>query len=662
MAFEARAPRAAIVVRIVALLLGLGPTALWSQPAARDPHTPYRRTLIEEGIRVDLAVDPVTPVEAGGAIRAGDYVRVRFTISDTLSRRPITGANPSAWIDLRREGADTGRASCTGRIARLLSGSIFSRAEVDLNTFYVIVMNDDPSLTVVDPLFSYGATNMLALVTLASPATDWALSADGERLFVSMPAARAVAMVNTADWRVVKNIPMGGEPGRMALTSGGDLWVACAASADGSGASSAAVIDAADGSLKHTLPAGAGAHDLAVSDDGRAAFVTNADDGTVTMIDGAAYRVLAQVPAGLRPVSISYSATARAAFVSGERSGTVTVIDGAAPRVRRTIAVEPGITRIRFAPGGRFAFVVNPTTDHLHIIDAAAERLVQTATVEKAPDAVYFTDQLAYVRSSGSESVLMIPLDGIGKEGAAVPVADFPGGQLPPGRFAHPALADGIVQAAGSGAMLVANPMDRAVYYYMQGMAAPMGSFSNDRREARAVMVLDRSLREVKPGTYETIARLENPGVHDIALLLDAPRIVHCFGIDVAANEELALRTASGTLGPVAVEHIGDGTLVPAGREMTLRFRLSDPKTHTPLAGLADVRARANSAAGTWWNESVAEPGSTPGEYAIRFTLPEQGIYYIYVGCASRGLAYNNTQFRVIQAVTVDPTHGTASN
>ena len=46
------------------------------------------------------------------------------------------------------------------------------------------------------------------------------------------------------------------------------------------------------------------------------------------------------------------------------------------------------------------------------------------------------------------------------------------------------------------------------VYYYKEGMAAPMGSFSNYGRRPRAVRVVDRSLREQSPGIYRTEARL----------------------------------------------------------------------------------------------------------------------------------------------------------
>jgi hypothetical protein len=44
-------------------------------------------------------------------------------------------------------------------------------------------------------------------------------------------------------------------------------------------------------------------------------------------------------------------------------------------------------------------------------------------------------------------------------------------------------------------------------------------------------------LRETgQPGTYETVARLDRPGRYEIVFLVGAPRLVHCFQVDVQAR------------------------------------------------------------------------------------------------------------------------------
>src|SRR6185503_20448874 len=107
-------------------------------------------------------------------------------------------------------------------------------------------------------------------------------------------------------------------------------------------------------------------------------------------------------------------------------------------------------------------------------------------------------------------------------------IAKLPGGQNAPEEApADASIADVMVPAPEGNSILLANPADAIIYYYSEGMAAPMGSFQNYRRQPRAVMVVDRSLRETTAGVYTTTTKLPKSGVYDVAFLLDSPRITH---------------------------------------------------------------------------------------------------------------------------------------
>lgn len=58
--------------------------------------------------------------------------------------------------------------------------------------------------------------------------------------------------------------------------------------------------------------------------------------------------------------------------------------------------------------------------------------------------------------------------------------------------------------------------------YYSEGMAAPMGDFQNYQRVPRAVMVVDRSLREEALGVYSTTERPAN-ALKDVGVLVFLP-------------------------------------------------------------------------------------------------------------------------------------------
>ena len=290
---------------------------------------------------------------------------------------------------------------------------------------------------------------------------------------------------------------------------------------------------------------------------------------------------------------------------------------------------------------------MNPAKDVVHVLDAARNRIVQTATVEDEPDQVSFTGEFAYVRHRGSATVLMIPLKAVGVEGRPVQVFSFPGGQIAPGKAPRLSPADAVVQASGESGVLVANPMDKSVYLYKEGMAAPMGSFSNYGRQPRSVLVVDRSLKERREsGVYETVARLRRPGDYDVVFLLGSPRIVHCFSVAVRPNPALEDSRRAGKIG---IEHLVKERRVPAGESARLTFRLTDQQTKAPITGLTDVEVLTNLMPGTWHKRHVASP-QADGVYALDFAPPRPGLYYVYLQSRSRGLGFNNDQYLVLEA------------
>jgi len=600
---------------------------------------------VQSGIAVEVKVTPVDG--RPGPVQEGQEARVTLKITDKLSGTPLTGLYPIGWMD--RAGARKGferevPADCRKKVEAFLGGALLSRPELDLNNYYVLALNEDATVSVVDPLFGYGNSKLLAMVFLKSPGEDWVLSADGERLFVSMPDAGAVAVVDTASWKILSEIAAGPHPRRLALQPDGQyLWVATDPGV--------AALDVRAGRKVADVATGPGGHDLALSDDSRFVFVANEADGTVSVLDSGKLAKLRDVRVGERPVSLAWSSQARAVYVATAGDGAVVAVDGQSPRPLARIAIGsgpgPGLGQIRFAPGGRLAFVVQPAKNAVHILDAASNRVVQTADVGKEPDQVAFSDELAYVRHRGSETVLMIPLKTVGEPGKPVSVVDFPGGQHPPGHVPRPTPAAGIVRSPEPGAVLVANPEDQAIYYYKEGMAAPMGHFTNYGKQPRAALVVDRSLREVRPGVYETTARMTGAGDYELALFVDSPKLVQCFPVKVAADPALAAARRA----PLGVEPVAGAGRVAVGADVPVRFKLTDPGDGSPRTGLKDVRILTFLTPGIWQQRQWAtEVG--PGIYEIHFTPPQEGVYYVFVEVASAGLTYQKSPYRVLSAET----------
>ena len=605
-----------------------------SAPAAAQPAEPLSATSVQDGIAVKFEVRRL-PEGSAAEFREGDRVRFRFSAAEASTGGNLPAGQPAGWMIRHESGPPLSGGQCTQAASRLIGGSLLSKPEIDLNAYYVLVLHQDSTISVVDPLFGFGNSQLLALIPLKSSGYDWTLAGE-DRLFVSIPDANAVAAIETATWKVIREVAIGAKPDRIAAQPNGlYVWTAYADEPSG-----VAVISTADARLVARIRTGRGPHQFAFSADGRFVFVTNAGSRTVSVINAQNFRKIRDIAVNGRPVSIAFSALANRAYVALEDTGCVAVCEAKRARPVSEMAAEPGLRQIRVSPNGRFAFVVNPPKNLLHIIDVSTNRIVQTGNLEHEPDQITFSDNLAYIRLRKSENVLMVPLDGIGTPGEPLSVGDFPGGQHPAGQANHPSPADSFAQAPGEGAVLVANPLDKAVYYYKEGMAAPMGSFSTYGREARAILVVDRSLHRRPSGVYEADAVLPRAGSYDMVFLMDSPRLVSCFPVPVQPNPSLPSHLFAA---PIIVAEIKPGQRFKAGEPIQVRFQVLDAATRAPKADLSDLRVVAFRAPGSWRYQQWARQ-SAPGLYQAEFAPPEPGEYHISFECLSLGLRINNPQ------------------
>jgi YVTN family beta-propeller protein len=513
-----------------------------------------------------------------------------------------------------------------------------ARPDVDLNSYYVLALNKSPDISVIDPLLGFGGSKLLTLVMLKSPGEDWLLTRDGEKLFVTLPATNQVALINTRNWIVETYIEAGINPTRITVQPDQQyVWVANDGKEGG-----VTIIETSTSKVAAKILTGAGKHDIVISNDNRFAFVSNSESGTVSVIDIRKLEKLRDVKVGPQPVSLALSELSKAVYVTSQDDGTITVIEEQDHQVLATMKTKPGALSIRFAPGGRFGFVVNTKQSAVHIFDAASNRMLHEVNIVKSPDQIMFSPAFAFVRSLETENIYMLRLGKIDKE---VDVTEFPGGQVAPGHGSTPVRADSIVLAPEGNAVIVANPVDKVLYYYTEGMAAPMGNFQNYRREPLAAMVVDRSLREIKPGVYSTTIKLPASGRYDVAFLNDSPRVSHCF--NVVAERNPLLKEAK----PVAlsIEHQVKEKELKVSQDFTFRFKLVDTATGHPKSDLKDVQVLTFLSPGVWQRRDIAKPVGD-GIYELKINVPEAGVYMLFVESPSMSVRYTDLPYLMLHA------------
>ena len=637
-----------VVLGVALIGLGVAYEKLWCDPREllqeRGGSQALHR-LSRDGVNVEFEARPL----AGGELKEGGFANIRFKLSDQTSGQPLSGMAPGAWIDPAQSApAGDREQSCKARVALFLKSSIGARPLLDLNSYFLLMLNNDASLTVIDPTVSVGGvTSTMARIELPGRPMDWAATSDDKQVFVSIPERGEVSVIDTETFTRVADLDAGDQPLRVALQPDQHrLWVGNNSSDPGKGG--VTVIDVPGRSAMKHFSTGTGHHEIAFSADSRYAYVSNRDSGTLSVIDIPEMRLAKTIKVGPHPLSVSYSALSQAVYVVDGEEGSVRVFDARSHQLRHTVQAEQGLGPMRFSHDGRYGLVLNTLENQALVIDASTDKLIHRIPVAAEPYQLTFTKGYAYVRGLASPKVSMINLASLG-EGRAPIVQGFEAGPAAPRQAGDLPLAQGLSVSRDDNSVFVVNPVDNTTYFYAEGMNAPMSGYNNRGHQARAAIVVDRSLREVAPGVYGSTVKLPAAGKFDVAFLLNQPQIIHCFSTEVAAGSDASKRKGA------RAEFIGLDQPLPQHSDFTARVRIVGDDGQ-PRLGLNDLSLRFFLAPSSMpRNLQLQEVGE--GVYQAALNLPEAGAWYLHVQSPSLGRKFaeeNYTSLRVLPAAATN--------
>ena len=613
-------------------------------------HAPVAKTTVEvEGLNVAFGIHSSTGMAAGheamaeGSVREGEFADVVFHVTEEKTGEPVSSLELASWISLTNDKAES--EVCEDRVKRYVQGLLGLHADIDLNKYFVLVMNDDATISVIDPIMGVsGITQLFDMIVLPERAEDWAASPGGEHLFVTMPRVGLVAKVDLQSFEVLETIDAGSVPVRAAVQPGGRyLWVGN----DGMQQGGVTIIDIHNNEKLDFISTGGGHHEIAFSDDGRFAYITNGQDNTLSVIATDKLATVATIPTGENPIAVVYSPMARAVFVLSEADGTLTAVDADQHSVRYTIDNDPGPIALKFEPHGRWGFIANFRQNRVDIIDSTDGRIIHRVPVGQQPHQIVFSHMYAYVRHLGTPDVTLIKLSDLGREeGPAHHQIAL--GNAAPGKYRYTSLADSISPTGHMAMVIAANPSERILYHYMEGMMVPMGSYSTYGKIPRAVRVVDRSLREVEKGVYTGKIRVPKEGSYNVSLLVKSPRVIQCFRFDADPLIETA-STDNRNGSSIGIDYIAAPRRVTIGETFTLKFQLHRDAGVKAMAGLEDVWVTAARMPGNRTQRALARHVGE-GVYETQITLGEPGAYYAFVSIPSLGIDRSQLPYQMFRA------------
>lgn len=606
------------VFLFLALLLGAGPSV--SSAGYLD------RTIEQEGLRVQFSIDPVTKQNAPAMLQADQLVRIRMAVMRQADGHPLNNWNVGAWLDRAVSAASGAMPACAQRVAGYLGGDLLQRPLLDLTGYYVLTLDAESSISVLDPSVSFaGRTSLYGSLKLKGRGFDWTKTSDDAKLFVGLAEEPTVAIADLQTVQVVTHVSVPGLPTRVALAPDERLlWVGHVAAGNAGRQEGASVIDTVTNQLVKSLPLPAGHHEFAFSDDGRYVYVTSRQAGIVSVLDAATFVVIRTITVPGEPLSV----------VSTPSKNTMWVVDGKHGRVHRytaqghpidSIALESGIGPTKLSPDKRYVLVVNPSQHRLYVLNARTGQPMHAITVSGKPYDVMFSDQYVYVRSLESEQVALMSLAAFEKPDPKPQYIPAGSGILAQAREGLP-IASTMGLTLNKGGAFLASPTERTVYHYMEGMNAPDSGLRTYGHTPMAALTIQRGLRQVGPGEYSAVVKLPSAGRMVLALASDAPKIRECIGLQV---ERAPVVKESERIG---FEWLSEPVAhAVAGKPITLRVRTKDGVK--PAAGAATqfelfiVPTRGGQ--GVRWPLRTNEQAA--GQWIGEGILSEPGGYYVHI-------------------------------
>ncbi|WP_433503806.1 Hsp70 family protein [Pseudonocardia halophobica] len=235
-------------------------------------------------------------------------------------------------------------------------------------------------------------------------------------------------------------IPVGRTPGFIALSPNGRLaYIA------NRNAGVLTVMDTASDKVIAVVPVEAGPPQyLAFAPDGERVYVSIFNDqrtiNLVGVLDTSTNAITSTIPVGVRPFALAVSPDGSKLYVPNHDSGTITVIDTATEAVVHDIRVAPNPHWVAFSPDGTRAYAACHESGVVSIINTADDTVVGEVKVQTSPHSVEVSPDGKLVANVNYDSDSVTVIDTATEQViATVPVGRKPQdlAWAPDGRFLY---------------------------------------------------------------------------------------------------------------------------------------------------------------------------------------------------------------------------------
>lgn len=277
----------------------------------------------------------------------------------------------------------------------------------------LVLEKADEKLAIVDPT----RLKVIARVPSGSAPHEIVASADGKRAYISNYVSRqgtfkTISVVDLTAQRALQPVDLGAllAPHGLVLAGGKIYFTAEASKVIGR-------YDPATNQVDWVLGTGQNVtHMIAVAKDLKTIFTANIGSNTICEIEPGGGRNgwnVTAIPVGKGPEGFDISPDGKEVWAANSEDGTVSVIDTAAKKLLQTVDVQASHSnRLKFTPDGKLVLISDAGGNALVILDAASRSVRKRLNLGKGPEGTLVQPDgaKAYVALSGDNAVAVIDL------------------------------------------------------------------------------------------------------------------------------------------------------------------------------------------------------------------------------------------------------------
>jgi len=255
------------------------------------------------------------------------------------------------------------------------------------HTLLYAACGDDDVIDVID----VATLKVVDHIPTARSPEMFVVSRDDKTIYVSNEENSSVQEIDVATKTIVHEVPTGAEPEGVILSEDESILYATSEIAD-----MVHVIDTAQGAVTDNIIVGTRPRRFLLTPDKKFLWVSDELSGQVSIIDRQTNQVvdtLEFLPPGFRqtdvtPVGMALSDDGKTAFISMGRANHVAFVDIATHKVQTYVLVGSRAWNITESPDHKYLYIANGLSDDMSIIDLASKKNIRTIPAGRTPHSV----------------------------------------------------------------------------------------------------------------------------------------------------------------------------------------------------------------------------------------------------------------------------------